>query len=84
MLEVHHKTYERFTRELPSDLMVVCTECHKEQDRIRAEESQARGRRALRKARLNGWATKKYGDNWTQRTDTESIEEEFSEWLEMQ
>jgi len=81
-LEVHHKTYERFTKEMPDDLMVVCAECHKEQDKIRAEESFIRSRRALRKARLDGWATKKYGDEWSQRYDVDAIAQEFSEWAE--
>lgn len=28
-LEVHHKTYERFGRELLSDLVCLCEDCHK-------------------------------------------------------
>ncbi|MEM9388355.1 MAG: HNH endonuclease [Pseudomonadota bacterium] len=27
-LEVHHRTYERLGREHPSDLTVLCRECH--------------------------------------------------------
>ena len=27
-LDVHHKTYERLWQELPSDLTVLCRECH--------------------------------------------------------
>jgi len=32
-LEVHHKNYDRLGEELPSDLMVLCHECHKEADK---------------------------------------------------
>jgi 5-methylcytosine-specific restriction endonuclease McrA len=28
-LEVHHRTYERLGRELPTDLTALCRECHK-------------------------------------------------------
>jgi 5-methylcytosine-specific restriction endonuclease McrA len=81
-LEVHHKTYERFQNELPTDLMVVCTECHVEQDKIRAMQSKIRSRRALNEARFNGWASKKYGDDWEAYYDADDLEEEFQEWLE--
>lgn len=26
--EVHHRTYERFTNELPTDLISICDKCH--------------------------------------------------------
>lgn len=81
-LEIHHKTYERFGHERPDDLEVVCGECHRERDRKRAKESQTRARYALEDARLDGWASKVYGDNWRERSDVESIAEKFNDWLE--
>lgn len=35
-LEVHHLTYDRFRRERPDDLLVVCKTCHVIADDIRA------------------------------------------------
>jgi 5-methylcytosine-specific restriction endonuclease McrA len=81
-LEVHHKTYERFQRELPGDLIVVCKECHVEQDKIRAEQSKMRSYRALNNARLAGWAAKKYGDDWENYYDAYDLLEEYEQWLE--
>jgi 5-methylcytosine-specific restriction endonuclease McrA len=81
-LEVHHKTYERFEHELPDDLEVVCSECHREQDRKRAKESQRRARYALEDAQLDGWASKVYGHDWRELHNPDMIEERFYEWLE--
>ena len=45
-LDVHHKTYERFTRERPSDLEALCPGCHAKADREREQSADA--------ARYNG------------------------------
>ena len=37
-LHVHHLTYDRFKKERPSDLEVVCSECHPEEDEKRRKE----------------------------------------------
>lgn len=37
-LEVHHTTYERLRRELPSDVVTVCKDCHVEIHRVQKEE----------------------------------------------
>lgn len=81
-LEVHHLTYERFQRERPEDLMVVCVQCHEEEDKRRAERGKQKGAQALRNARLNGWAIKVYGEHWKERSDTDSIREQYQEWAE--
>lgn len=81
-LEVHHKTYERFQHELPSDLMVVCKKCHEEQDKIRAAKGKVRSQRALAEARFQGWASKKYGDDWESYYDADDLVDEFDKWLE--
>lgn len=81
-LEVHHKTYERLGNEKDEDLEVLCHECHPAADRERAIKSQRRSAAALYNARLDGWASKKYGEDWADRGDTDRIEEEFGEWTE--
>lgn len=43
--EIHHKTYERLGRELDSDLMCLCDECHK------AEHKKIAQQRAVDKAK---------------------------------
>jgi hypothetical protein len=34
-------------------------------------------------AQLEGWATKKYGEEWEDRLDPEQVAEEFDEWAEL-
>jgi hypothetical protein len=77
-LEVHHLTYERLGDENDEDLLVVCKPCHKIEDRKREQRSAER----LYEARLDGWATKKYGEDWHIEYDADEIAEEFDEWLE--
>ena len=77
-LDVHHKSYERLGCELPSDLEVLCRPCHKIADSQRAQATQER----VYHARLNGWATKKYGNDWDTWQDPDMVEEEFESWLE--
>jgi len=36
VLHVHHKTYARFTKELPEDLEVCCADCHQAEHASRA------------------------------------------------
>jgi 5-methylcytosine-specific restriction endonuclease McrA len=77
-LEVHHKTYERLGHELDSDLMVLCTLCHPKEDEVRRAETANR----VYDRRLDGWASKKYGDEWYDYMPSEFVEQEFEEWLE--
>jgi predicted HNH restriction endonuclease len=80
-LEVHHKTYERFKNERLDDLLVVCSNCHKEQDKIREDATKVRNRQKLLSAQFEGWARKVYG--WEQGDyDGDRIYDEFIEWLE--
>lgn len=81
-LEVHHVTYERLGNELPDDLVVLCSECHKVADEARAELGKKKSRRALHDARLDAWASKVYGEYWQDAHDPEEVEEHFYEWLE--
>jgi hypothetical protein len=81
-LDVHHLTYERLGRELPSDLKAVCRPCHEVEDAERAKRSAADAEERLYEARLDGWATKVYGEDWDMEEDREEVEERFEAWLE--
>jgi len=82
-LELHHRTYERLGRELMSDLLLLCSNCHKIADEERAAEGHARSAAALYEAGLDTYATKKYGEEWWSSYDRDCIEEEFDRWLEL-
>lgn len=74
-LEVHHRTYERFGGdEHNEDLEVLCERCHD------AEHRREDARRQW-DARLDGWASKVYGDDWQAYHSLEKVEEAFDEWL---
>ena len=77
-LQVHHRTYARLGRELDEDLLVVCVRCHPFLDELRRSEAEA----VRAEARLDGWATKVYGEDWADRHDEARVEEAFEAWLE--
>jgi hypothetical protein len=81
-LALHHKTYERLGRESPSDVELLCPNCHTRADAERAARGQERSSAALYTARLNGWASKKYGEDWEDRADTDEIADEFDQGVE--
>jgi len=80
LLEVHHLNYERLGKEAPSDLQIVCRQCHKKADRNRERKVQQK-RESRRKDRaFYTWFEKKTGyDSWYA---TESDYQEFDNWLE--
>jgi hypothetical protein len=75
---VHHKTYERLGCELDQDLEVLCPDCHKKADAERNSQTQSHHE----DARLDGWATKKWGEDWILVVGYEYAEERFNEWLD--
>jgi 5-methylcytosine-specific restriction endonuclease McrA len=79
-VEVHHLTYERLGHERADDLEALCESCHRSADTERAARSHTRNWIK----RLDGWATKVYGDNWQDYQPYESVEVAFSDWLERQ
>ena len=83
-LEVHHKHYRSFKHERPEDLQVFCPECHKKADARREKEVAREQEENLYDARLEGWAGKKYGEDWNIEHDSDSVSEEFQQWLEDQ
>ena len=77
-LEVHHLHYDTLGDERLADLRVLCPACHAEADAERAAETADR----VWAARLDGWASRKYGDDWAFWRDADAVEEEFEAWLE--
>ena len=77
-LEVHHLTYERLGEERPEDLLVVCPDCHEREDTARTQRTAT----AHWWARVDGWATKRYGEDWEMEYEPEMIEQEFEDWLD--
>lgn len=81
--EVHHKTYERLGDERIEDLLVLCTDCHAAEDKIRAADGKRRSEQALSAAIYNNgrdtYMTKKYGEDWElYHYDSD----EYDEWIE--
>jgi hypothetical protein len=84
VLYLHHKTYERLGEELPSDLELLCGDCHKIADEERAIVGRQRSARARYDAAFETYAAKKYGDSWEAWKDIGEVMDEFDEWLERQ
>lgn len=78
-LQVHHKHYRSLGREQDADLEVLCEDCHERADHARAN---AAASETIYAARLDGWATKVYGDDWWYYRDEASVAEEFDAWLD--
>ena len=92
-LEVHHLTYERFTRELPQDLRALCTICHPKADRERkaAWAAMLAHRRAeaaeeLEERRFDGFMrADTQVEDWEHNFEPEEIDEmreRFERWSE--
>ena len=77
-LEQHHLHYNNLGEEQAEDVELLCADCHEAADEKREEETDAR----VWRARLDGWATKVYGEDWEEVYEEESVEECFEEWLE--
>jgi len=58
--------------------MVLCKLCHPSEDENRRVETAKR----VYLKRVDGWASKKYGEQWDDYMNAEVVEEEFEEWLE--
>lgn len=53
VLDVHHKSYERFGRELDSDLEILCRECHEKEHAKRRPRSKVLN--AIAMAQRGSW-----------------------------
>lgn len=88
VLEVHHLTYERFTQELPSDLLALCPSCHETADierRAAWQRQLARWREeeetAYEVAGFHGWLHKVKGIEPDEVGDDLAwLREEYDEW----
>lgn len=81
-LDVHHITYDHIGgREKPEELQVLCYPCHQKADRIRTIKTDERRKNARYRARLEGYAARKYGDNLDIDFDVEEMEIEFITYL---
>lgn len=81
-LEVHHRTYDRLGDERLDDLEVLCGVCHRVADEERRVATRRKSEQSLWDARLAGWATKRWGDDWGYYPGVEVAEEAFEAWLE--
>jgi hypothetical protein len=82
-LELHHNTYERFGREAPSDLKILCKRHHEIADRVREEENQREFEALCENTRYENardtFLTKKYGEGYYPDM---YMSQEFDDWLE--
>ena len=83
-LEVHHLKYDSLGNEKRVHLAVVCSDCHKELDAIRAKLGAEKSAEALDNARFNGWAKNRYGDDWYEFHEPEQLYGQYLDWLERQ
>lgn len=80
--DVHHINYDRVGgRETDDDLKVLCFSCHQKADIARARGTDKRRKDGLYWARLNGFASRKYGDDWYYHYDEANVEIEFISYL---
>ena len=82
-MELHHITYERFGREVPSDLKILCKRHHEIADREREEENRIEFEALCENTRYENarhtFLTKKYGEMYCA---DEYMNQEFDDWLE--
>lgn len=79
-LELHHKDYKNLGNETDSDVVLVCTICHKREDAKRELATKRRSQQRYYEARFEGWASKVYGDDY--QIAEPWMYDEFDEWLD--
>jgi 5-methylcytosine-specific restriction endonuclease McrA len=80
-LEVHHETYERFGKELPSDLTILCKQCHDAADKKRRDELEAVFQEMCEDRRYEA-ARETYLDKVYGSYRAAWMDDEFDDWLE--
>ncbi len=81
-LELHHETYARLGRELDSDVRLLCVDCHRAEDILRAERGEEKLRLAERFAlerSVDGFMRRRFGSCWEDRWDWDEALEMFYE-----
>lgn len=82
LLDVHHLNYDRIGgNENLDDLKVLCYPCHQKADKQRDKRTDERRKNNYYQSRLNGFASKKYGDDWWFEKDEQEVEIEFVTYL---
>lgn len=79
-LEIHHLTYERLGKELPSDLKIVCKKCHEDEDQKRKMEVYAKREARRESAAFSTWFEKKTGMECAYATECDW--DDFQRWME--
>lgn len=80
--DVHHITYQRVGgNETLEDLAVLCFSCHQGADKQRDMKTDERRADRYYQARLNGFATRIYGETWWYDEDKEEVEIAFIKFL---
>ena len=81
-IHIHHKHYRNFGNETREDIEILCNKCHVAADRERTIRGKAASANALWNARVDGWTSKIYGEDWESIINPDEAEFEFEEWLE--
>jgi 5-methylcytosine-specific restriction endonuclease McrA len=76
-LELHHRDYDTLGDETPEDVELLCKVCHRRADAERRRRVEA----ARWAARVDGWASKVYGEEWELTHGYEEVDEAFGDWL---
>jgi hypothetical protein len=79
-LELHHDTYERLGRELPQDVRLLCQDCHRAEDIFRAERGRRKSEDAYHWACIDGWMSRRHGEDWDVYYDPSEAAEMYSDW----
>jgi len=83
-IEVHHKHYNTLGRENPSDLILLCPECHRVEDEKRIEknarEREVESELRMRESAFNTWMTNRTGYDAAYATEDDYLE--FSNWYD--
>lgn len=83
-LHAHHVNYERLGEELQRDLLVLCEMCHDAEHRRLDAEREAQWEEDRYDARVVGYATKRWGEDWAAWHDWDEVYEQFEQFIERQ
>lgn len=75
--EVHHLTYDRFTKEDDNDLIAVCVSCHQELDDKRSWYADWK----VWVKRVSAFMVKGYGNNWRDNYSLEDANQLFCSFV---
>ena len=76
-LDLHHDTYERLGSEKPSDVRLLCRDCHRAEDILRAERGKQKSDDGYYWACVDGFMGRRYGDDWEASFDPSDAAEMY-------